>query len=173
MLQSTLLQSLNDLLQGQIEKLNKLKSLDEKALTQPIAPGKWSIAENLEHLLRYGDFYLPEVRQRIRNGRNKTKDSYKSGLLGIYFVESMKPGKKPMSTFKNMNPALSGSVRANAVDSLEAQLNQWVQIIEELKDFDIQKIKTGISISSFIKLRLGDTLGVVIWHQERHFSYFS
>lgn len=33
---------------------------------------------------------------------------------------------------------------------------------------DLGKIKTSISISKWIKLKLGDTFRVIIYHNERH-----
>jgi len=35
---------------------------------------------------------------------------------------------------------------------------------------DIGKTKTAISISKWIKLKLGDTLRVVIYHNQRHMA---
>jgi hypothetical protein len=33
---------------------------------------------------------------------------------------------------------------------------------------DLTKVKTAISLSKFIKLRLGDTLRFLVYHNERH-----
>ena len=37
-----------------------------------------------------------------------------------------------------------------------------------LSSLDLNKIKTAISISKWIKLKLGDTFRVVVYHNERH-----
>lgn len=67
-----------------------------------------------------------------------------------------------------MNPSLTQDVRVNALEEFEGQLEQWKRILSDLREKDLQKTKTSISISSWVKLQLGDTLRVVIYHQERH-----
>jgi len=48
------------------------------------------------------------------------------------------------------------------------QQQQILRILEVSKNIDLTGTKTAISISKLIKLRLGDTLRVVIYHNERH-----
>src|SRR5690606_41809639 len=43
-----------------------------------------------------------------------------------------------------------------------------LQLLEASKRVDLTQVKTSISISKWIKLRLGDTLRVVIYHNRRH-----
>jgi len=55
-----------------------------------------------------------------------------------------------------------------ALGTFTGQLNEMLQLLKLAAGTDLTKVKTGISISPFIKLRLGDTLRVVIYHNERH-----
>lgn len=129
----------------------------------------WSVLETLEHLNLYGDFYIPEISNCIKESSFKGVDDFKSGVLGGYFVNILKPREKlnTMKTLKDKNP--NGSKLDKA--TLERFLNQQKQMLSLLKrarQVDLTKTKTAISISKWIKLRLGDTLGVVVFHNERH-----
>ncbi len=43
-------------------------------------------------------------------------------------------------------------------------------LLEQSRDTNLTKIKTSISISKWIKLRLGDTFRIVIYHNLRHIT---
>lgn len=72
-----------------------------------------------------------------------------------------------MKTFKSMNPTFSDT-RAEVLLNFEKQLEDWLEFLKANSDYDWTGIRTSISISSVIKLRLGDTLRVVLYHNERH-----
>jgi len=68
-----------------------------------------------------------------------------------------------------MNPngsQLDASVLAIFIADQQALL----AILEKAKVVDLKRTKTAISITKFLKLRLGDTLRVVIYHNERHLA---
>ena len=131
---------------------------------------KWSILECFEHLNRYGDFYIPEITKRIQAApKNTATDVFKSGLLGNYFAESMLPKEKlnKMKTFKSMNPAGSTLDKA-VIEKFIQQQKQLLNLLEQAQKVNLSKTKTSISISKLIKLKLGDTFRVVIYHNYRH-----
>ena len=77
---------------NEAERFNQL-SIDE--LNWKPSAEKWSVLECLEHLNRYGDFYLLEIQQRIQKTNNVDGSQvFKSGVLGNYFANSMLPKKK-------------------------------------------------------------------------------
>jgi hypothetical protein len=43
-----------------------------------------------------------------------------------------------------------------------------LELLEAARTVDLTRTKTGISITNLIKLRLGDTLRVVVYHNWRH-----
>ena len=57
-----------------------------------------------------------------------------------------------------------------AIDKFLEQQHQLLEILKIAKTKDLNKIKTAISISKWIKLKLGDTLRVVIYHNKRHIA---
>lgn len=153
-----------------LNEAEELKTLPEKSLQWRPAPKSWSVLECLEHLNLYGRYYLPEINKRINAGKSShTGHLFKSGWLGNYFANSMLPKEtlNTMKTFKNMNP-IHSDLNKNVIDEFISQQRQILNILEKCRRINLNKTKTSISISNFIKLKLGDTLRVVIYHNQRH-----
>jgi hypothetical protein len=132
-------------------------------------PERWSILECIEHLNMYGDFYLPEIEQRIEHSPYKASAYYSAGLLGNYFANSMLPKEKlnKMKTFKDKNPAGS-QLDSSTLHRFIEQQQKILSLLDKARQVDLTKTKTSISITNLIKLRLGDTFRVVVYHNQRH-----
>lgn len=141
----------------------------EEVLQAKASPAAWSALECVEHLNRYGDFYLPEIDRRISSARPDSGQVFKSGWLGRYFAESMKPKPKlnKMRTFRNMDPA-NCSLDKNVILRFIDQQHRMLELLRRARSVDIGRVRTSISITPLITLKLGDTLQVVIYHNERH-----
>ncbi|MDO4729111.1 MAG: DinB family protein, partial [Bacteroidota bacterium] len=48
------------------------------------------------------------------------------------------------------------------------QQTELLDLLQQAYNVDLIKVKTKTSISKFIKLRLGDTLQFVVFHNQRH-----
>lgn len=167
-----LLQDLRERTQKHLVQGQKLAQLSPEQLNHRPGPEKWSILECLEHLNLYGDFYLKEIESRmLKAGNDPNSTVFKTGLLGNYFAKMMLPKKgliaNPMKTFKDKNP-IHSNLPITAVDRFIKQQKRMLQLLEMAEMVNLTTIKTNISISKWIKLRLGDTLRVVIYHNERH-----
>lgn len=129
----------------------------------------WSALECIEHLNRYADFYATELECVISLATPDNDPIFKSGWLGNYFAKSMqlKPKLNKMKTFKEMNPI--NSVLSKAVISrfLDDQAI-FLDLLLKAQEINLSKNKTKISISTILKLRIGDTFRVVIYHNQRH-----
>lgn len=164
---------IEDLIHRTKEVINaaiELDNLQLDALNWKASPEKWSILECLEHLNRYGDFYLPEIENRIKQANSIQEDAlFKSGWLGNYFAKSMLPKEQlnKMKTFKVMNP-IGSQLDKSTIEKFITQQKQMLQLLGKARTIDLSKTKTSISISKWINLRLGDTFRVVIYHNQRH-----
>ncbi|MEX2590436.1 MAG: DinB family protein [Chitinophagales bacterium] len=154
-----------------LERAEALKKQDYKMLNRKASSESWSALECIEHLNLYGDFYLPEISKRIEQSKyTATKGEYfKSGLLGNYFANMMLPGEKmkKMKTFKDKNPAGS-LLQTDTIDRFIQQQKELLKLLENARQINLNKTKTAISITSLLKLKLGDTFRVVIYHNQRH-----
>lgn len=161
-----------DLIERTKDNLNraeKLKPLSDKKLNYKADAETWSILECLEHLNLYGDFYLPEISSRIASSKYGKSADFKTGLIGDYFAKMLLPRERlnKMKTFKVMNPNGSALSR-KVIDKFIRQQQQLLELLDKARGVDLNKTKTSISIAKWIKLKLGDTFRVVIYHNQRH-----
>lgn len=168
---SQLLLELKDITQDNIQFAETLLNNEDSELNFRITEESWSVLECLEHLNRYGNFYLPEINERISISKFPPKTEFSSGILGNYFAKSMLPKEKlnKMKTFKTMNP-IHSKLDKSVVGEFIRQQNLLLDLLEKSTKINLEKIKTSISISKFIKLKLGDTFRFIIYHNLRHIN---
>lgn len=167
--QSKLIDDLIDQTNESKKKASHLKAMPFAALNAKAATEVWSALECIEHLNLYAKFYLPELSKVINHAKQTPNDIFHSGWLGNYFANSMIPKENlnKMKTFKDKNP--NGSeLSINVIDEFINGLGTLLDLLERCRQLSLTHNKTAISISKYIKLRLGDTLRVVIYHNTRH-----
>jgi hypothetical protein len=154
-----------------INQAEKLKNCDLNALTWKENEASWNILECLEHLNLYGDFYLPQIESEIKKSATKTDVEFKSGILGSYFAKSMLPKAKlnKMKTFKDKNP-LNVKLDKSVIDKFISQQIKLLDLLNQAENVSLNKVKVKISISNFIKLKLGDTFQFFVNHIIRHLN---
>ena len=163
---------INELIELTHEHLAFAESLllkTDAELNKRLTNESWSVLECLEHLNLYGNFYLPEIKNRIETSSTKTTAEFKSGWLGNYFAQSMLPKEKlnKMKAFKSMNP-IHSSLSKNTVTVFIDQQKQLLDLLNAARLVNLNKVKTSISITTLIKLKLGDTFRFLIYHNKRH-----
>ncbi len=145
------------------------QNLPEQLLLQPAANGGWSIAQCLEHLNRYGDYYLPAIAQQLAAAGAKNPDTFRGSWLGSYFTRMMDPatGAKKVKAFKAYIPPPQLDAYAVVAAFLHQQ-EQLLRLLERGRDADLDGLKVPVSIARWIRLKLGDVFQFVIAHNERH-----
>ena len=168
---TTLIEEMLTLTDKCTEAVRKFKTLPDGQLNYRKSPTSWSILECIEHLNRYGDFYLPAIEKAILS--NAPKDPagvYKSGLIGDYFARLMKikDGKiVRMKTPADKNP-LGSALSATTIDRFLKQQEMLRSLLNQARQADLTRTKVPISLTKLIKLRLGDTFRFFVYHIERH-----
>jgi hypothetical protein len=164
-----LINELGQMSQKNRDDVQSFKKRSDEELNYKSNEESWSILECIEHLNRYGDFYIPEISKRIKNSSFQKSPVFKSGIIGNYFAKSMLPKENlnRMKTFKSMNPNKSVLDRS-VLDKFISQQDIILGLLAKARNTDLSKVKTSISISKWMKLRLGDTFRVVIYHNLRH-----
>ncbi len=165
------------LLENIIHQLQKYIAQAQALKNQPVAvlnwranETSWSVLECLEHLSLYADFYVPEIQKSITNTNHKQPAStFTSSWLGNYFAKSMLPKEKlnKMKTFKDKNP-IGSQLNYTTIDRFINLHQQLLQLLQAAKSVNINKTKTGISITKLLRLKLGDTFRFVVNHVNRH-----
>lgn len=154
---------------------NKLNKLKESQLNWKPNSNSWCINEILSHLNQYAKYYHSVFNNKIETTRFKEpKSQFISSPLGKSAWKSMKLGgannvKRKFQSPKLYNPTLHPElVNQDANLIFEKHQLELIEIIEKAKSVNIQRVKIPISISKFIRLKLGDALLFVVYHNERH-----
>lgn len=152
-----------------IDQVEKLDSFDLETLTWRESNHSWNVLECIEHLNLYGKFYLPQMEEKIRKSQIKPEMNFSSGLIGGYFAKSMLPKEKSnkMKTFRDKNP-IHKQLDKEVIEECLNQLNMLLNILLQSRTVSLTKIKISTSISSLIRINLGDAFQFYINHIIRH-----
>lgn len=155
-----------------ISTAESLRNEDSSHLLEQPVPGKWSVAQVLEHLNSYGYYYLPAIERSLQQDKPAI-DYFKPGWLGDKFTKMMQPTAQ--GKVKNKMKAPKGHRPAPALDH-KAVLQEFItqqhtllSLLDAAKAKNIGSIRTPVSLTRFIKLKVGDTFRFLIAHEQRHF----
>ncbi len=171
-----LIEELYKNVQDVVSLTKELAVLDDGILNKQPEAGKWSIAQVIEHLNSYNRYYLPEMKMALAKGVNsgvRFNAQYKSGWFGDYFTKMMQPkedGKiaNKMNSPKDHRPIAELDARKVMAEFIEKETD-LLHYLQQALNTNMGKLRVPISISKFIKLKLGDTFRFLIAHQQRHF----
>ena len=137
--------------------------------------GTWSLNEVFAHLNSYATYYHTAFIDRIEKTRFRTpRETFASSPLGRSAWQSMKLGKQNNVKRKfNAPKAYNPTVNPSMVNEQEVQYflkaqYELLTVLEKSIAVSLRKVKVPISISKIIRLRLGDALLFVAYHNERH-----
>lgn len=135
----------------------------------------WSILEVFAHLNAYASYYHPVFSNRLETTRFRDpKDNFISSPLGKSAWKSVKLGnaknvKRRMKSPKSYNPTFETTlIQGTDIETFEKDQLHLLTILTQAEEVNLRKIKVPLSISKIIRLRLGDALQFVIYHNERH-----
>ena len=167
-----LLRKLTELTERNLAAGESLLAASSETLHRRPRPDAWNALECLAHLNHYGDYYLPEISRRIETtAYDRPVATYTSTWLGNKFAAGMKPGPqtRKVSTFKSADPRnFTPTPDRSTVTEFIRQQKEMLELLRLAATVDLTRTKTGISITNLIKLRLCDTLRVVVYHNWRH-----
>tara|TARA_R110002096_G_scaffold27330_2_gene83700 strand:- start:6918 stop:7475 length:558 start_codon:yes stop_codon:yes gene_type:complete len=163
---------ISELIELTRQNINEAEQLNQKPINElnwKLDEKTWSVLEAIEHLNLYGDFYLPEIEKYLSKSKKITEAYYKPGLLGNYFAKSMLPKEKlnKMNTFKSKNPNGS-NLDKSALERFLSQQEKTLILLNKARNISLNKIKVPTTLGKLVKLKLGDTFRVVIYHNLRH-----
>jgi hypothetical protein len=77
--------------------------------------------------------------------------------------------KRKFNAIRTMNPKTNSEIKtASSIEDFENNLVQLITLIDRAAAVNIRKVKIPISFSKIVRLRLGDALLYVVYHNERH-----
>ena len=173
---SQLIEELKRITQSNIDLVNqKFSALNEQQKNWRKDLDSWSINDVFSHLNEFSSYYHAAFSSKIERTRfREAKEVFISSPLGRSAWKSMKLGnaqnikrkfKSPRSYNPTFNPNL---VKADSISIFEKTQNDLLQIIDLAATINLRKAKIAVSISKIIRLKFGDALLFVVYHNERH-----
>jgi len=149
------------------EQVVNFQSFSKNQLNYRTNPDSWTLLENIEHLNLYAEFYVPVIEQTIKQSKKTDTKTFTPGWLGNKFAISMLPRSKmkAINTFKSKNP-INSDLTAETLKTFFEYLDRLDLALDKCKAISLNKY-TSITIP-LLKIKLGDTLRVVVYHHERH-----
>jgi hypothetical protein len=150
--------------------IHDFQNMSAEELLTPGNNGGWSIAQCLEHLNRYGKYYLPSIKRAVdQKSAKSSSGQFKSGWFGNYFTRMMNPetGKRKIKAFKSYSPPPTLDAHAVVAEFIEQQ-ETLLTYLRLAVNSDLNGIRIPISIAKWLRLKFGDVLQFVIAHNERH-----
>jgi hypothetical protein len=174
--------SINDLdpdlrrLLGEFQAVNKdtellVRGLAVDQLAWKPEPGKWSIAQCLDHLTVTARADLPHIRNTIRNARSHGlfgQGPFKYGLLSRWLIQLMDaPVRMRFRTPRVYAP--SSEVGSSAVvENFFRVQEEVIDCIRDANGLDLVRAKVSVPVRKFIKLSLGQEFALIAAHERRH-----
>jgi hypothetical protein len=152
-----------------------LQSLSNEQLLWKPKKESWNILEIMAHLNQYANYYQEAFKKKMQKTRyNVPTAVFTSSPLGKSAWKSMKLGnarnvKRKIKSPKAYNPTYHKElVTGNDLTTFLTFQNELLELIIKATSFNLKRVKIPISVSKIIRLRLGDALMFVVFHNERH-----
>ncbi|MFT5724640.1 MAG: hypothetical protein ACI9JN_001759 [Bacteroidia bacterium] len=151
--------------------MDSFKHLSPAQINYKPISSVWSVAQNIEHLTKISDSYLPSL-SNISDGTNPIffmgKMKWWRTMCGNMILKSVSPDRvKKIKTFPIWQPAMSDSTETILEDFAENQ-KQFVEVIENNKS----AIESGVAVGSpgnpNIVYTMLQALDIIVTHQKRH-----
>lgn len=152
----------------------KVSKLSSTQLDWIPNPGVWSVRQTLAHINISSEHYLNNFTRKIDTTRfTSTVDNFISSPLGRSAWKSMKLGrakniKRKFKSPKTFNPVLIEKREEDEVELFLQNNEQLKQVTEKALTVNLRKVKIPTALSKIVRLRLGDALLFVIYHNQRH-----
>jgi hypothetical protein len=150
----------------------QMKEEDQAKLVYQHQKEEWSVVQIIEHLNSYNRFYLQQIDRALSKRVDMRNAWFNSSFWGEYFTKTMRPTnifevKNKMKAMKNHTFPNSLNVNTVFNEFLEHQ-QKLLQLLEISRDRDLNAIKVPITLSKFIKFKLGDAFRFLVAHEQRH-----
>lgn len=153
-----------------IEQLQRIKGLPIAQLEYAPTLEQWNILQCAAHLNHYFDFYLPQFTVATKLHISTSNQEFKPGIVGNYFATMLqyKENQKKINSPKPTNP-IGKEVSMEVITVFE---NNLMQLRESLIAMPLSVLNNKIittMFSTWYKLKVGDGLRIVVYHNDRHF----
>ena len=152
------------------EVIGVFQNLPESVLLKSASNNGWSIAECIEHLNSYAEFYMPRIEDVINKSTVlEGSAGFRHSMIGNYFINSMdiEKSKKKFKALKRHRPVEINNPNRVISDFIQ-HLENLLKLIKQARNKNLGKISIKTSISPWIKISPGDAIQFLLTHNKRH-----
>jgi hypothetical protein len=152
------------------ELISVFQNLPEDQLLKPGPNQGWSIAECVEHLNSYADFYLPRLMKAVEKAPDLQEGvEFRHSFLGQYFIKSMdtdQSAKKYKAMKKHRPQGVSDA--HTTISDLIRHLEIMLILLRKAEGKNLKKASVNPSLSPILRINAGDAIQFVLTHNRRH-----
>lgn len=134
-------------------------------------PGRWSIAECLEHLVMTGSAYLPEIDRAIERARAqgwRGTGRSRPTVVERWILRSTEPPPRVrLKAMRGIAPK-PDAVHELVVPRFFAVQEQLQQRLERANGLDLARSRVVSPLARLLRFRLGFTFAFLLAHERRH-----
>lgn len=148
-----------------------LADLTDKQFNWRPAPGRWSIAECIDHLRVSGAPMLPRIAKTMEQARADGvfgRGPFRHSFLGNLFVRYLEPPPRFKSKAPKILVPTPERPMAELVPEFMTLQDQLQRRIREANGIDLAAVKIVSPITKFVKLSLGQWFALLAAHERRH-----
>jgi hypothetical protein len=171
----------NDFLQTVTEEAEKNSSearrlvtgLTEEQLNWTSAPGKWSMAQCLDHLATTTKQFEPYLAGAISRGREKWPASatlpYRPSWVGGWLAKQVMPETaRKLPAPKAFRPARSNI--SGSLDKFLEEQDALLKFVRAAAGLDYNKVRLRSPVTPLMRYSLADAFVVNVLHAQRHLA---
>lgn len=166
-------------LQRLVEQVEAVR-LDARSLTDGLTPaqmswqpgpGRWSIAQCLDHVAKTIRLYPKDVERMIAEARERTARGtkpYRPTMMGNWLIRTLEPPyRMRVRTMKSVEPAPDVDASQVLAD-FDVAHQQLEQMIAAADGVALDQARMTSPFSKLMKMTLGQVLEVNVVHSRRH-----
>jgi hypothetical protein len=157
--------------QAKQQALRLVERLDDQAFEWRPGPGRWSIAECLEHLNVTLELYFPGMDEAIQTARARgwrCDKPPRPGFLGRWLISAL----EPTATRRLKAPRIFHPQKilplAEAIPRFMHLRQELEKRLRDAEGLDLQRAKLRSPALSLLRFNLGETFAIVTTHDRRH-----
>jgi hypothetical protein len=158
-----------DALRREVDQL--VDGLTDPQVNWSPAPGRWSIAQNLRHIVLVTDGFLEKQHHAVERARMRHELSdgpYVHGWIGRQLLGIMEPPvRRKVSTAKTLVPPDYVALEAVLKD-LHLRHHRMHDAVRRATGLDLGRVKVGVPGIPLVQTSLGQSIALMFAHERRH-----
>ncbi|MDX1566924.1 MAG: DinB family protein [Longimicrobiales bacterium] len=133
---------------------------------------RWSVGQNLSHLVLTNRSYLDSVEKALEEARAKGhlgEGPYRHGWLGKWFIRVLEPPPRmKVKTFSRLEPLESGS-KEDVLREFQGVQDEARASMEAANGVDLGRARFPSPFLGALKFSVGQAYRIILAHNRRHF----